>query len=269
MPHHHSGTKCISHSNESCHCTVHHHKTPVNQRIPLPRSPSNYSGGATANPKRHCHQAHTCEAGPRDMYENGLNSQGGIANHMSARKALNAHHRAQIPKCRQDQLPVYQCGKCYSNQCQSCSGGHVHPKSDQHCNRRCSSHRNDRRCCSALGHSHHQDHAHRHNHQPSRNHSPTCSNSPVHTSKRASNACGDCHTESVKPAETPAKACACHLSHKAGGQKPGSFEGHSDRRCHLRQASAQEEHGAEWAWGPPLPAILMAHHQYVPKWAHG
>lgn len=290
MPHHHSGTTCNSHSHESRHCTVHHHKngnshcyhhlkTPANQSIPMQRS-SNHSDETTANSKRHCHlhhQAHTCEANPRDMYEDALNSQRDTANHMRARKALNAHHRGQIPKfsMHQDELPAYQCGKCYSNQCQPSSGSHVHPTSDQHCNRRCGSHRNDSRCCSALGqqhsgHTHHQDHTHRHIHQSSRNHSPTCSNPPVHTYKRVSNACG-CHAEPSKPAKTPAKACACHLSHEAGGQKscPLPMDGPNGYRCHLRQASAQEEYGAKWAWGPPLPAILMAQHQYVPKWAHG
>lgn len=273
---HHHGAECNSHPIVCGHCPPYHQSNPqrqccrehnrIDQSPPPPRPPKIPLNDSASNHDRHCCAHYLGRTGSsfRDLYDSSYDATSPTANLVTNRKPTDTYHRVETPICttHQDQPPPYTYAHCISNSYHSASEGDV-PSSSRHRSHRGEAHPDATTSSDETKHrqpnyhhSHDQPHSHCH-----RSHTTTMrvsEHTPTHVSSHNSNPSCSCHREPVRP---PPKECSCQTQpkHTAHSSKTLEKEGPGACHFHVRQPSMGKGHRARWAWGPPLPAIVLGH----------
>lgn len=254
--------------------------------FPPPRPPKIPLSDPTVNHERHyCahHRART-EGSPLEMYEAAPPDNFGLNAKSDNRKPTDTHYHTQTPVCtaHQDQPPPYTYAQCFLNAYHSASEENM-SRPCRHRNHRGGHHCNETRSPGETKHKqqtyhhhhhpHHQDqpHGHCHQHHHTVRTRSGSNHVPAHVSGHDSNNPHRCKCEPARLPRSPERECSCHprarnINPNSGARDKG--DAHTCH-CHARRSSTQEKHSARWAWGPPLPAIVLGPPAYGPGFARG
>lgn len=294
---HHHVVDCNLHPNAWSHFPPHHQTNArdnyyhehdsIDQVFPPPKPPKISLHEPTVNPERHYCAHHRVRTGdsPLEMYEARSPDRFCLHAQSDNRKPTDIYYDPRTPVCaaHQDQPPPYTYAQCLSNVHLSASEGNMQ-RPCRNRNHRGAYHCNETRRPGETKHKqqtnhhhhhppHHQDqpHGHCHQHHHTVRMRGGSNHVPGHVSSHDSNHSHRCNCESARLPKFHEVECSCHPRARNTNLNSGALDKGKAHTCHCHgwRPLTQEKHGARWAWGLPLPAIVLGPPTYGPGFARG